>query len=90
MAARWNDGRRFEGRVAVITGGAGTLGGATARAFGSEGASVALGYRSSRAPASNVVAELECRGQQAHAAPLDVTDQDPVDAVVPSSMRQSR
>ena len=47
MGAQWNDGRRFEGRVAVVTGGGGTLGGAVARGFGSEGASVALGYRSS-------------------------------------------
>ena len=65
--------------MAVVTGGGGTLGGAAARAFGSEGASVALGYRSSRSQAAKVVAELEGRGQQAHAAPLDVTDQESVD-----------
>jgi 3-oxoacyl-[acyl-carrier protein] reductase len=82
MNAQWNDGRRFEGRVAVVTGGGGTLGGAAASAFGSEGASVALGYRSSGSQAAEVVAELEGRGQQAHAAPLDVTDQESVDAFV--------
>jgi NAD(P)-dependent dehydrogenase (short-subunit alcohol dehydrogenase family) len=80
MGARWNDGRRFEGRVAVVTGGGGTLGGATASAFGSEGASVAIGYRSSREQAAEVVAELEARGERAHAAPLDVTVQESVDA----------
>src|SRR5437879_2607664 len=68
MDAQWNDGRRFEGRVAVVTGGGGTLGGAVARAFGLEGASVALGYRSSRSQAGEVVAELEVRGGQAHSA----------------------
>ncbi len=82
MGAQWNDGRRFEGRVAVVTGGGGTLGGAVARGFGSEGASVAIGYRSSRSQAAEVVAELEGRGGQAHSGQLDVTDQDSVDAFV--------
>jgi NAD(P)-dependent dehydrogenase (short-subunit alcohol dehydrogenase family) len=82
MVAQWNDGRRFEGRVAVVTGGGGTLGGAVARGFGSEGASVAIGYRSSRSQAAEVVAELEGRGGQAHSGHLDVTDQDSVDAFV--------
>src|SRR5436305_14973747 len=82
MGPQWNDGRRFEGRVAVVTGGGGTLGGAVARRFGSEGASVAIGYRSSRSQAAAVVEELERRGGQAHAGPLDVTDQESVDAFV--------
>src|SRR3954463_15299524 len=82
MGAQWNDGRRFEGRVAVVTGGGGTLGGAVARGFGSEGASVAIGYRSSRSQAAEVVAEVEDRGGQAHAGSLDVTDQASVDAFV--------
>src|SRR4051794_32573817 len=82
MGAQWNDGRRFEGRVVVVTGGGGTLGGAVARGFGSEGASVAIGYRSSRSQAAEVVAELEGRGGQAHSGSLDVTDQESVDAFV--------
>src|SRR3954449_6846150 len=82
MDAQWNDGRRFEGRVAVVTGGGGTLGGAVARGFGSEGASVAIGYRSSDAKAAEVVADLEGGGGQAHSGHLDVTDQGSVDAFV--------
>src|SRR5829696_576411 len=59
LSAQWNDGRRFEGSVAVVTGGGGTLGGAVARGFGSEGASrwhgrcsraAALQSSTSRAP----------------------------------------
>jgi 3-oxoacyl-[acyl-carrier protein] reductase len=82
MASQWNDGRRFEGRVAVVTGAGGTLGGAVARAFGSEGASVAIGYRSSQAKAEEAVAEIEGDGGQAHSGSLDVTDQDSVDAFI--------
>ena len=82
MGARWNDGRRFEGKVAVVTGGGGTLGGAVARRFGSEGASVAIGYRSSRPQAAQVVADVEGRGGHAHSSHLDVTDQDSVEAFV--------
>jgi 3-oxoacyl-[acyl-carrier protein] reductase len=87
MGALWNDGRRFEGRVAVVTGGGGTLGGAVARGFGSEGASVAIGYRSSQSQAAEVVAELEGAGQ-AHSGHLDVTDQDSVDAFVAGVMQR--
>src|SRR5947209_20287532 len=82
MGAQWNDGRRFEGRVTMVTGGGGTLGGAVARGFGSEGASVAIGYRSSHSRAAEVVAELKDRGGQAHSGHLDVTDQESVDAFV--------
>src|SRR4029077_20363091 len=82
MGAQWNDGRRFEGRVAVVTGGGGTLGGAVARGFGSEGASVAIGYRSSRSNAEEVVADLEGRGGRAHSGSPAVTDQESVAAFV--------
>jgi 3-oxoacyl-[acyl-carrier protein] reductase len=43
---------------------------------------VAIGYRSSRSRAAEVVAELEGRGGQAHSGHLDVTDQDSVDEFV--------
>jgi 3-oxoacyl-[acyl-carrier protein] reductase len=82
MGDRWNDGRRFEGRAAVVTGGGGTLGGAIARGFGSEGASVAVGYRSSCSQAEGVAGEIRDRGGHAYAARLDVTDQESVDAFV--------
>jgi 3-oxoacyl-[acyl-carrier protein] reductase len=82
MGVQWNDGRRFEGRVAVVTGGGGTLGGAVARGFATEGASVAVGYRSSREQATDVVARLQDEGASAHCNRLDVTDQDSVDAFI--------
>src|SRR6478672_8578021 len=74
----WNDGHRFRGRVALVTGAGGTLGGAIARGFGREGASVLVGYRQSQREAESVVAEIVAAGGAASAHQLDVTDQESV------------
>jgi len=71
----WNDGQRFSGRVALVTGAGGTLGGAIARGFGREGASVLVGYRQSQREAESVVDEIVSAGGAASAHRLDVTDQ---------------
>ncbi len=75
MKKLWNDGHRFAGRVAVVTGAGGALGGAIARALGREGARVALGYRASRESAADNVARIAAAGGEAFAAQLDVTDE---------------
>jgi 3-oxoacyl-[acyl-carrier protein] reductase len=80
--AKWNDGRRFEGRVALVTGAGGALGGAIARALGREGAEVALGYRSSAESAQAALAEIEAAGSSGHAARIEVTDEESVEAFV--------
>lgn len=80
--ARWNDGRRFEGRVTLVTGAGGALGGALARAFGREGATVALGYRSSEDSAREALAEVEAAGSQGHVGQLEVTDEQSVERFV--------
>ena len=82
MEPIWNDGRRFSGRVALVTGAGGTLGGAVASGFGREGASVVLGYRSSAAAAEGVAAEIVSEGGVACAVQVDVTDQHSVERFV--------
>ncbi|HYG97332.1 MAG TPA: SDR family oxidoreductase [Solirubrobacterales bacterium] len=79
---QWNDGRRFEGRVALVTGAGGALGGAVARAFGREGATVALGYRSSEESAGEALAEVERAGSRGHVGRIEVTDGESVDRFV--------
>lgn len=74
MERRWNDGRRFADRVAIVTGGGGVLGGAAARALGGEGARVALGYRRSSEAAAKNVDQIVSAGGEAYASGLDVTD----------------
>jgi NAD(P)-dependent dehydrogenase (short-subunit alcohol dehydrogenase family) len=74
MDRAWNDGHRFVGRVAVVTGAGGALGGAVALALGREGARVAIGYRTSRDAAQANVEAIEAAGGEAFASPLDVTE----------------
>jgi 3-oxoacyl-[acyl-carrier protein] reductase len=65
---------RFTDRVAIVTGGSGVLGGASAKALAREGAKVALGYRRGKAVAEKNLKEIEAAGGTAHIGPLDVTD----------------
>ena len=72
---------RFDGRVAIVTGGGGNIGRATARRFASEGAAVTVADLSGDA-AANVVAEIEADGGTARVQTTDVTDPRAVEAMV--------
>ncbi|HEY5011406.1 MAG TPA: glucose 1-dehydrogenase [Acidimicrobiia bacterium] len=72
---------RFEGRVAIVTGGGSGIGRATARLFASEGAAVTVADLRGDA-AEAVVAEIAAAGGTARAQAVDVSDADAVAATV--------
>jgi tetrahydroxynaphthalene reductase len=65
---------RFEGKVAVVTGADRGIGAAVARRLAAEGASVAIGYRSQREAAEQLVVALAADGARAAAIQVDVSD----------------
>jgi NAD(P)-dependent dehydrogenase (short-subunit alcohol dehydrogenase family) len=71
----------FEGKVALVTGGASGLGLATAKAFAESGASVVLADQNDNAVRAAVDA-LTAQGHKALAAPCDVADDAQVEAMV--------
>ncbi len=73
--------QRFEGRTALITGGAGGIGAAVARRLASEGANVAIADLSQDA-GEKIVAEIAQAGGKASAYKLDVTSPDDVNRVL--------
>ncbi|MEV7341318.1 SDR family NAD(P)-dependent oxidoreductase [Streptomyces sp. NPDC093544] len=61
-------------RVVLVTGASKGIGAATARAFGQEGARVAITYRDSPEKAEKVASEVEAAGGQALVVRLDLED----------------
>ncbi|MCS7217148.1 MAG: SDR family oxidoreductase [Candidatus Bipolaricaulota bacterium] len=61
-------------RVALVTGGSRGIGAATVRRLAQMGLDVAFTYRSARAEAERVAAEVEALGRRALAIPLDLTE----------------
>ncbi|SHN39870.1 SDR family NAD(P)-dependent oxidoreductase [Cryptosporangium aurantiacum] len=65
---------RFEGKIALVTGGGKGIGGAISLALADEGADVAINFRSDADAAAETAAEVEKRGRRALLVPADVTD----------------
>lgn len=70
--------KRFEGKVAVVTGASKGIGAEIARHLASEGASVIVNYSSSKAGADKVVADITKKGGKAIAVQANLTDHDSI------------
>jgi 3-oxoacyl-[acyl-carrier protein] reductase len=73
----------LEGTAALVTGGAGGIGAATARALAGEGARVAVHYHASREKAERLAAEIGGVALQA-----DLRDEAAADGLVPAAVEQ--
>src|SRR5258707_14336785 len=73
---------RLKGKIALVTGGAGGIGRATALALARDGADVAIGYSTSEAEAHETVRLAEQAGVRALAVQADVTRDGEVRAMV--------
>ncbi len=69
-------------RVIMVTGGSGSIGRATALAFGSEGSRVAVTFKQNEASADQVVTEIKAVGGDAIAVPLDLSDSNSISAAL--------
>ena len=76
----------MNGRVAVITGASRGIGAAVARGLGACGAKVAVHYRSGRAEAEQVAADIERAGGAAHLVQADIAEHDALDRLVDATV----
>ncbi|MEZ5936376.1 MAG: SDR family oxidoreductase [Alphaproteobacteria bacterium] len=75
-------GREFEGRVALVTGGSRGIGRAVCLALAREGADIALNYVANQDAAARVKSEVEALGVRCSIHRADVSDAPAIDAMV--------
>jgi len=74
---------KFDGRVAIVTGGAGTIGAAYCKGFAAEGAAVVVADMADTAP---LVAELQASGYSAIGVSVDISDKASTEAMAQAAM----
>lgn len=79
---------RFQGRVALVTGGSRGIGKATALKLASEGATVAVHYSRALDKAESVCEEIHGLGQEAIPVQADIADRDAVNRMVATVMQE--
>ncbi|GAA2339219.1 glucose 1-dehydrogenase [Streptomyces kunmingensis] len=67
-------GKKLAGKTAVVTGASSGIGAGIARALGAEGATVVVGYATSKNGADSVVRSIEAAGGSAVAAQVDMSE----------------
>ncbi len=72
---------KFDGKVAVVTGGSRGIGRAIALELGTQGAKVVVNYHASAGAAEEVVAAIRAAGSEALAVQANVSDPDQVNAL---------
>ncbi len=78
--------RRFEGKVALVTGASGAIGGAIARRLGAGGARVAIHYRTGEGAAQAVLEAVRAAGGEGLLVSADVTSGAEVTSMVQQAM----
>jgi glucose 1-dehydrogenase len=73
---------RLEGKVALVTGASGGIGRATALALAQEGADVAINYLTLPESAEELAGQIRQLGRKALLCPVDVSNQEAVEAMV--------
>jgi NAD(P)-dependent dehydrogenase (short-subunit alcohol dehydrogenase family) len=82
VAADRREDSEFADGAALVVGGSGGLGAAICAGLAAAGSNVALSFRSKRAAADKVVADVAAAGRRAFSAPVDLEDTTQVSAFV--------